>query len=176
MIIQGIGVAALLIAVSIYQTNTRKSMLLLGMFSCLLWSTHFFLLGAITGAAMNFISAIRCYVYNKIPPSKKNRWIMWSFIGILALATALTWQGVISLLPCVGSMSSVIASWQKRPTWMRRLGLLSSPPWFTYNLISGSYPGMVIEVLLVTSNLIGQYRFDFKPTFRSKLLRVARPT
>jgi len=54
---------------------------------------------------------------------------------------------------------------------MRRLGLLSSPPWFTYNFISGSYPGMVIEVLLVTSNLIGQYRFDLKPAFRNKLLR-----
>lgn len=167
---QGIGLAALLVATSIYQTNTRKAILLLSMTACLLWSAHFFLLGAITGASMNLLGAARAYIYIRVKPTKKNRWVLWSFLGLLALATLLTWQGVISLLPLSGSGMSVIADWQKRPKYIRRLGFFTSPSWLIYNVISGSYPGIAVEILKMTSNLIGQYRFDFKHPYRRRLL------
>ncbi len=176
MIIQAIGIAALLIATSIYQTNTRKTMLLLGMTASIFWSVHFLLLGAITGAAMNFTAAFRSYIYIKVKPSRKNVWVMWFFLGVLATATLLTWQGVLSLLPLVGSSFSVIGDWQKKPKMIRRLNLGTSPPWLAYNIISGSYPGAVVEVLKTLSNLIGQYRFDFRPLSRRKLSRAAKTT
>lgn len=172
--VQLIGLAALLIAVSVFQINNRKIMLILGMMVSLLWSTHFLLLGAATGAAMNLLSATRSYVYYKVPPTKKNQWIMWFFVFITAIATAFTWKGPISLLPFIGSLFSIIAFWQKNTKYIRRLALGSSPPWFIHNAIVGSYPGMVVEVLLVISNLIGQYRFDFKHVTRQKITRANR--
>jgi hypothetical protein len=176
VIIQGIGLVALLLNLSVFQTNTRKNMLLLGLSACLLWTTHFYLLGAMTGSAMNLLAAGRFCVYYRVKPSKQNRWILWSFIGLTALATALTWKGMISLLPFIGTASGAIAFWQKKTKYIRRLALVSSPPWFTYNVIVGSYPGMVAEALLMSSNFIGQYRFDFKSALHRKLLRVAKPT
>jgi len=149
-------------------------MLILGMSACLLWSAHFFLLGAVTGAAMNSLGTVRSYVYYRVKPTKRNRWILWSFIGIITILTALTWQGIISLLPFIASVLNLVAYWQKKPKHIRRLALASSPPWFIYNMISGSYPGMIVEVLLMISNLIGQYRFDLKTTYRNKLLRAFR--
>ena len=83
---------------------------------------------------------------------------------------------MISLLPFIGTASGAIAFWQKKTKYIRRLALVSSPPWFTYNVIVGSYPGMVAEALLMSSNFIGQYRFDFKSALHRKLLRVAKPT
>jgi len=149
-------------------------MLMLGMTVSLLWSTHFLLLGAVTGAAMNALSALRCYVYYRVKPVKRNLWVPWLFMGLLCTATIFTWQGAVSLLPLAGSLCSILASWQRRPKAIRRLSLGSSPPWFVYNFISGSYPGMVVEVLLVMSNLIGQYRFDFKHPAHRRLLHATK--
>lgn len=149
-------------------------MLLLGVCSCLLWTTHFFLLGAMTGAAMNLVAAVRGYVYIRVKPNKKNRWVMWSFICLLATATAVTWHGTLSLLPFTGSLFSVIGDWQKKPKMIRRLNLGTSPPWLVYNVISGSYPGVVVEILKTGSNLIGQYRFDLRPKLRDKSFRFAK--
>lgn len=175
VVVQGIGLAGLLIAVSTFQINKRKTMLILGMSACLLWSLHFLFLGAITGAAMNLIGAGRSYAFYRVRPSKRNRWVLWSFLGLLAAATVVTWQNTLSLLPFIASIFNEFAYWQKRPKNIRRLSLASSPLWFTYNMISGSYPGMAVEVMLMTSNLIGQYRFDFKHTYHHKLLRFAKP-
>ena len=171
---QGIGLAALVLGISIYQTNKRKTMLLLGMTACLLWSVHFFLLGAVTGASMNLIDTGRSFAFYKNKPTKRNRWILWFFISLVTLATLLTWQGIISILPLSGSVIGSIAYWQKKPKYIRRLGFMTSPPWLVYNVISGSYPGIAVEILKMTSNLIGQYRFDFKRTSRRKLLQAAK--
>ena len=147
-------------------------MILLGLCGCLLWAGHFFLLDAFTGMALNLVAAVRFYVYYRTKPSKRNIWIMWFFIGITVLATALTWQGWISLLPLIGTASGVIAFWQKKTKHIRRLALISSPPWLAYAVIVGSYPGIVVESLLLISNLTGQARFDFKKIHYRKLLRV----
>ena len=149
-------------------------MLVLGMMASLLWSSHFFLLGALTGAAMNLLSTVRSYVYYKVKPTKKNRWVLWLFEALTVIATALTWAGLISLLPLVGSLFSVIAFWHKKPKIIRRLAIGSSPPWFVYNTIIGSYPGMAVEVLLVTSNLVGQYRFDFRPVIHRRVSHLTK--
>jgi len=164
LLIQIIGLAALLVAVLIFQVNNRKHMLILGVTASLLWTTHFLLLGALTASIMNFLGATRCYVYYKVKPSKDNLWIMWLFIVILAIAMIVTWAGPISLLPFAGSLFGVIAFWQKETKYIRRLALGSSPPWLIHNIIVGSYPGIIVEILLIVSNLIGQYRFDFKKT------------
>ncbi|MEK7070605.1 MAG: YgjV family protein, partial [Patescibacteria group bacterium] len=58
-----------------------------------------------------------------------------------------------------------IAFWQSNPRYIRLIGLISPPLWFTYNYISGSYAGMFAEIILLSSNLIGIYRFDIKFKF-----------
>jgi hypothetical protein len=165
-LIQLIGVLALLANLSLFQINTRKNMLLLGLATCLLWAMHFYFLGAMTGFAMNLIAAGRFLAYYKTKPAKQNRWLMWLFIGITALATTLTWKGAISLLPFIGTACMVIAFWQTNTKHIRRLALASSPPWIIYGVIVGSYPVIAAETLLMVSNLIGQYRFDYVSVFR----------
>jgi len=151
-------------------------MLVLGIAASLLWSVHYLLLAAPTGVAMNILGAGRGYLYRRMRPTKQNRWVLWLLLVVTMAATALTWQGAISLLALVGSSGTVIAYWQKKPKHIRRLALASSPFWLTYNALSGSYPGVVAEIFSITSNLLGQYRFDFKHASRRKLLRAAKST
>ena len=172
---QIIGVAAIISSLAIYQVNKRKTMLLLSLVAALLFSAHYWLLGADTGAAMNLLAVGRCYVFYKVRPSRDNRWIVMLFIGLDIFVGLLTWQGPISLLPIAGSIAGIISGWQKRPKLIRRYGIIPPPLWFTYSLLSGSVPGMIIGIVRFVSNLVGQYRFDFrhKAHIRHKLAHPA---
>lgn len=174
LIAQIVGIIAVVLSLAVFQLNKRHAMLLLAMTAAFLYALHFFLLGAATGAAMNLIGAFRCYVFYKVKPTRSNAWILYVFITISLLATLYTWQGPISLLAAAGTVLSGIASWQLTPKYIRRYALSAPPPWFAYNALSGSYPGMFIEVFMFISNLIGQYRFDLKPTSRLRR-KLARP-
>lgn len=148
-------------------------MLRLGALAAALYTVHFYLLGAFTGAAMNLVGGVRSYSYSKVTPNRSNVWIPILFTAIAILGTLLTWQGYLSILPLLGTTCGAVAFWQNNPKHIRRLAMLASPLWFVYNFISGSYPGMLIEVIMLTSNLVGQYRFDRKPALR--LSKAAQP-
>lgn len=175
VISQIIGVAAILSSLAIYQVNKRKTMLLLSLVAALLFSVHYWMLGATTGAAMNLLAVGRCYVFYKVRPSRDNRWIVYLFIGLDIFVGLLTWEGFISLLPILGSIGGILSGWQRRPKLIRRYGIIPPPLWFTYSFLTGSIPGMIIGVVRCISNLVGQYRFDFrhKAHIRHKLAHPA---
>lgn len=123
---------------------------------------------------MNLIAAARFYAYYSIKLSGQKHWIMWLFVGLTVFATMLTWEGAISLLPLAGTICMVVAFWQKKPKYIRRLAVASSPPWIIYGLVVGSYPVIVVETLLIISNLIGQYRFDLRLNRSKQTLRTTK--
>lgn len=162
MLIQITGFVAVGLTFAVFQVNRRIAMLSLMICSALLYAIHFYFLGAFTGAAMNLLGAGRNFAFIKYSGPKRPKLLPYIFIALFILATIVTWQGIKSLLPLGGMVSGTIAFWQTNPKYIRRIALISPPLWFTYNLISGSYPGMIVEVGLLVSNLIGMYRFDYK--------------
>lgn len=172
--IQLIGLVAVSISLVVFQTNSRDTMLKLGMTAAIFYTLHFILLGAFTGAAMNFIGGARCFVFYKFKPSKKHHGILFAFIGLAVAGTALTWQGPLSLLALAGSVGGAFAAWHTKPESIRRWAILVTPFWFIYDAISGSYAGMFIEVVILTSILIGEYRFDWRHKHHHRT-RLARP-
>ena len=162
LLAQFFGFVGLALALSIYQVNKRKNMLRINIAAASLYTIQYVLLGAYTGAALNVIGGTRNYTFYKVSPNKKHYWVFYIFIFISVAGTVLTWQGPISILALLGSVCGTFSIWQKKPKYIRRWALLSPPLWFTYNLISGSYPGMLGEIIMLTSNLIGEYRFDTK--------------
>lgn len=172
-IAQAIGAIAVIISLSIFQVNNRRTMLLLGTIAALLYSVHFLLLGALTGAVMNLIGAVRGYVFSRVAPSRRTVWVLLLFCLIAAGATWVTWQGWYSLLAASASILAGVALWQRKTENVRRLYMVSNPLWFVYNLITRSYPGMFVEVVLIVSNLIGQYRFDIRPRKTRRARRIS---
>jgi hypothetical protein len=158
---QLIGVIAVIISLVVFQLNRRDTMLKLAMSEAVLYAVHFFFLGALTGAVISLIGAGRSFVFTKIKPGRKNRWVLFVFIGLAAVATVFTWQGPISLLPLGGAIGHGVAFWQSDPKYIRMWSLAAPPLWFTYNAMVGSYPGMFIEIAMLISILVGRYRLDF---------------
>lgn len=162
LIAQLIGAVAVIISLTIYQLNQRSQMLKLGSAAGFLYAVHFYLLGAMTGAALNLVGGAREYSFSLVKPGKGKRWLFWAFVAASVLATWLTWNGFISLLALGGNIAFAISGWQPYAKGLRRVGLFAPPLWFSYNFIVGSYPGMFIEVFMIVSNVIGQYRYDLR--------------
>ncbi len=170
-IVGGIGV---LLSIAVFQLTTRKNMLRLGVAASLFHIAQFLLLSAFTGASMHVIGALRTYVFYKVTPTRSHVWVLVLFMIIAIIATYFTWQGWVSLLALAGNLCGGFASWHKTAKYIRRWALASPPLWFTYNLLNGAIAGMVLEVVMLSSNLVGQYRHDIghKAHTKRRLARV----
>lgn len=158
LVAQLIGFVALLFALSVFQANKRGNMIKLHIVAATLYAIHFFMLGAFTGSIMNLLGGTRNFLFYKI---KQRTWLLPGvFMLAYVIACMLTWEGLVSLLPMFGMIAGTLAFWQQEAKMVRYFALISFPLWFAYSYIVGSYPGMITEVILFTSNLIGMYRFD----------------
>jgi hypothetical protein len=159
---QIVGGIAVLISIAIYQVDDRRKMLALASTAAMLYALSFFMIHAYTGAILNFIGGIRTLTFMRSKSSSDSLKIYCLFGFMSALGTYITWAGPLSLLALAGTLMSALSSGQLSTKLMRRAGLLAPPLWFSYNLLTRSYPGMFIEIFVVCSNFIGQYRFDLK--------------
>ncbi len=157
------GVIAVIIAISSFQFDNRRTMLKLALLASVFYVIAFASIGATTGAIMNAINGLRYLTFLVFSPTRKNSWLLGLFIVIPVIATAVTWQGPKSLLAMAGTILISIAFWQTDERIIRILSLTAPPLWFIYDAMVGFYPGMFVEVFDTVSILVGRYRFDRKP-------------
>jgi hypothetical protein len=161
-LVQGIGYIALLFVILSFQRNTRKMILGIMLTGLLLFVVHYLLLGATTGAVMNLIEAAVVFLAYKKESAKwaQSRYWLYIFIAAFILAGLLTGTTFIDGLPIIAQIAGTLAVYQTRPRAIRFIMLIPRPLWFVYNLTIGSSAGMVAEILILTSVLIGIVRFD----------------
>jgi D-alanyl-lipoteichoic acid acyltransferase DltB (MBOAT superfamily) len=164
---QIIGFIAVCFTFALFQVNNRRSMLAIGLVGGTLYAAHFILLGALTGAALNVVNIAKAGIFYKYNEKRRPNWLPYLFIGLTILSGIATWQGFRTLLPVIAGCAATIAFWQLDTKRIRRLALIAPPCWFVYNVIVGSYPGMLSEIVNVSSNSLAQYRFDRKKPQRS---------
>lgn len=152
-----VGIALIVIA---FQMNNRRTMLRIHLASCLVWSLHYVLIGASTGASMTFFAAARCYVFDRY---RKKTWTFPVFIAGFIIAALLTWKGWTSILPLIAMVLATFAMWQKSPRNIRLISLTVTPFWLSYNFFHGSYVGMAADIITFSSVLIAVCRFDLLP-------------
>lgn len=160
-----IGLIGVGLTILTFQINNRSLMLRVLAASCLVWVLHYILIGALTGAGMLLLAALRSYLFERYRHLNRVLWVMFA---ALILATVITWKNWTSILPLIGMILATIAVWQKSPRRIRLLSLTYAPFWVTYNLLNGSYPGMAADLIAFTSVLIGIYRFDVLPALQAK--------
>jgi hypothetical protein len=75
------------------------------------------------------------------------RWAYYALMPVLALASVLTWQGLPSFLSAAATTLSTIGRMQTNEIVLRVLLLASIPFWTCHDLIVGSLPGLIADVL-----------------------------
>jgi hypothetical protein len=153
--IQLLAIIALVIWASSYHFKSRRGILLFQLLSFIFWIAHFILLGAITGAVLSTIAAIRLALFSF---KTETNWIskpivMYFFVVLLVVSTAVTYSAYWSIFALIGGIFAIIASWQNDKNRIRILFIPSHLFWILYDVLAGSYGGAISEAVLGVSAL-----------------------
>lgn len=157
--VQAIGCVGMALIIFSFQCKNNKSFYICQLAGALVFSLHYFLLGAISAAVLNLIAVVRGLV---LAAGEKGRKPIYLILLTLAfvVATALSWQGPISLLPLVGQLTGMYAMWSHNGKVIRIAQFtIVSPPWLIYNILSGSIPGIICESFNIISTIVSICRF-----------------
>lgn len=163
IVIQIIGIAAMLFSVFSFQMNKHKHIMIMQILATTLFGLQYFLLGAYTGMAVDIVATLRGIVFYHRDKewAKSNIWIV-VFIILFILSGFLTWQGPSSLLMTSAMILNTFSFSFTKPKLVRSTILISSPLVLIYNILTGSIGGIINEVCVELSSIIGLLRYDIK--------------
>jgi len=165
-LIQSIGFVGLLFFVLSFQQKSRNRILVLMLFGQVIFLVHFVLLAAWTAVGMNLVGMSRTVVFRYREDHKWANWPYWPVVFILMFIGAglLAQESWIGILPVVAMSIETTGLWMRNLKVLRFINIFPHPFWFTYNLIKGSWAGVVCEIFVLSSVLIAIYRYDLKKT------------
>ena len=153
---QLLGIAAVVFGFISYQMKTSRGILIFQLTTALIFSAHYFLIGALTAMALNLLGAISCVFYF-FRDKRGGKSIIEPivFIALIMVASIWTWEGWYSAFIMSGlvvnSISLVLSNAQKTRLCM----FLKSPLCLIYNIIVSSGGCIVYECVVLVSSLIG---------------------
>lgn len=173
-IAQIIGIVAMVVALSSFQQRTQKRIVLFQFVSSILFSIHFFMIGAITGSILNAIGMVRAAIFARRDTRRWAAHPVWIyiftavFLGVYALQFTLLGMSptfrnfLLESLPVIGMVATTVAFRLKKASHVRAVSLISSPMWLIYNLFNSSLGGALTEIFTLISIFIGMLRLDLR--------------
>lgn len=155
------GFTAMAVAISTYQFNKHRTMMVLLTFCSTFWCLHFLCLKAYTAVAMNLINLVRNIVYGfKGKFGAHGFLIPFAFLAASVIAVILTWENVWDIFPLAAAVFSTYANWQTDTRRLRYLTYPVSASWLVYNIVNRSYAGLCNEIFTLISITVGVIRYD----------------
>ena len=160
ILIELLGGFGILFAVLAFQCKKHNRVIAFRNLNMLFFAGQYVLLGAYTGMAMNIIGMIRNVIFSEqVKRGKSTRISISAFCAIFLVAGIITWEGPKSILLILAKFISTAAYGNKNLLVVRLLVLFTSSSWLFYNLLVGSYAGMLCEVLTLASILLSLWRY-----------------
>jgi len=162
---QVIGAAAVGLYLLSYQLKKRRQIVWVTCASNALYVLQYLLLGAFSGAALDFLSTVSSFFAGKknVPGWKKymKRIIPLSFLLMLAAGLTLTWvqRDWLELLALAGALLQTGGLWFEDEQTIRKFGLAGAPCWLVYNFLSRAYSASLGSVLAIVSTLTALFRY-----------------
>lgn len=151
---QGIGLAGTACGMSWPLFRSRIGMLLAQLATNLFFALHYALLGAETGCAMNLLAAAQVVAAVPLGTRPGFRLVYLAVLPFIAAGVALTWSGVPSVFAALGFAFISLSRYQIEVRPFRLAMAVALPCWFAHNLLVGSLPGMLSDVVGMTLNLM----------------------
>ena len=165
VIAQLIGLVALTVSFISFQSRTQRTIMVMQVISTCLFAVHLYMLGALSGMLMNIAACLRSLIFsfrNRYRWAASPFWIIFfiTVCAVLSLISVFGGEGAVALLPLGGMILTTFAGSCREAARVRLLTLLNSPFWLSYNLISRSIPGVLTELLVSGSIILGMIRLD----------------
>lgn len=157
---QLLGLAAVIFGFISYQMKTPGGILVFQLITALVFTAHYFFIGAITGVALNFLGAISCVFYyfrDKRGSKSITEPLIFSLVTIIA--SVLTWDGWYSFFIMSGLIVNSLSLTLSNAHKTRLCMFLKSPLCLTYNIIVMSVGGIVYECAVLISAVLGIIKY-----------------
>ena len=132
------------------------------LFSYVFYTLHMLLLGAITGGVSYMINCLRSFCLSSEWEFGKSNAVCAALCLMQLAALWLTWDGWISLLPVIANIASTVGGYTRNPKKVRIAGIfVNSPLCIIYDIIVGSWAGILDEVIGEASMIISVVRYGW---------------
>ena len=162
--VQALGFIALALQVLSMQAKSYKTMICMTVTSECLFGLQLVFLGAFTGAATNLMAGVTNTIYYFCNTTV----LQFCFSCLFIAVGILTWAGPISLLVIMAKVISTVAHGINRPKFIRVSRLISMPMWVIYDGLAGSIGGVINDLLVIVSSVVGLIRYDRKKVAASE--------
>ncbi len=175
IISQIIGVAAVGLYLLSFQLKKRVHIVWATCISNALYVIQYLLLGAFSGAVMDFMSTVSSFLAGKKNYPSFKPYFKWIAAGNLAvvtvvgLAVAAVRRDPIELLAVAGALFTTGGLWCENEQTIRKFGLCSAPCWLVYNFMSQAYGASLGSVLAIGSIVISLVRYREKEDSPTKI-------
>ncbi len=165
---QIIGLAAVGLYLLSYQLKKRSHIVWVTCILNALYVLQYLLLGAFSGAVMDFMSTVSSFLAakkNEVPFRRYAKWLALSNLLIIAavgLVSAVVQRDWIELIPISGALLQTGGLWCDNEQTIRKFGLCSAPFWLVYNYISQSYAAALGSLIAIVSVIIAMVRYREK--------------
>ena len=161
MIFSILAFMALILSICI---KDRKKSLGVQSLNCLFEAIYSFIINAFTGAFLSIINFIRTYIFMQSEKIKRKIYVfvLIIFVSIIILNCIYTWNGMISLLPTIGSIIRTYCLWQSNMKLVRISGITTG---ILYGLYYSYYQSWFIvagDIILLFTSIISIYKYDIK--------------
>lgn len=161
MIFSILAFIALILSICI---KDRKKSLGVQSLNCLFEAIYSFIINAFTGAFLSIINFIRTFIFMQSTKIKRKIYvfILVMFESIIVLNCIYTWNGIISLLPTIGSIIRTYCLWQSNMKLVRISGITTG---ILYGLYYSYYQSWFIvagDIILLITSIISIYKYDIE--------------
>ncbi len=163
VLIQAIGLLGTILFFISFQCLKNKNVFRVQFLSYLFYTIHLLLLGAVTGGLSYIINAFRSLCLG-------SNWKFAHKIGMCVLICALqiaalifTWSSWISILPVGANIAATVIGYTHNARKIRIAAIIiNSPLWIVYDILVGSWAGILDETISEVSIIISIIRYGWK--------------
>lgn len=125
----------------------RRHLLAGQVVACVLMLTHFSLLGAQTGATIMGVAGIQAALAVPLERNPRFKYLYLASLVLTPVVCIATWQGAQSVFSSLALAIVCVANFQLNQVRQRAILITAIVAWFAHNLMVGSGPGIVSNVL-----------------------------
>ena len=163
LLIQAIGLIGTGLYFLSFQFKENRKLFRIQFLSYLFYTIHLLLLGAISGGISYIINLFRSFCLGSRWEFAQRKEMCLIICLMQAASLYFTWAGWISLLPVTANIASTIGGYTHNARKIRIAGMLiNSPLWIIYDVMVGSWAGILDELASEASMIISVIRYGWK--------------
>lgn len=163
MLVQIIGLMGTALFFLSYQCKSNRNLFRIQFLSYVCYTVHLLLLGAVTGGVSYVLNTLRSFCLGSRWKFARSRTMCAIICALQVIALIFTWSGWISVLPVAANIAATIGGYTHNPRKIRIAGMfINSPLWILYDIMVGSWAGILDEIVTEASMILSIIRYGWK--------------